>query len=662
MNKNTVSPFLNVTNYGYSKYDFLMSKDDNIGFNAENLTIVVLSFNRSDATIKLLKSIEKKVLSFRGKIIIADNGSVKSELNKINDYIKKSKLDIKIVCFDKNYGVAGGRNRIIDYVETDWIMNLDNDIYFISDPISTIQKTISLLGVRFLNIPLISEDKKTVFSNGGSLYVDYNFGEYTIGGGSMFEQISVKDVDELVPTLSTFLLGGASVLNKKEFIRCGMFDDNMFIGFEDIDFSITLFNEGMKIGNCPIFSLIHDHSINSDKASLEYEKTRFSHGILKESAEYFEKKNNFKVWNANIETWILQRQKDLKILDSNITNEIFSNDMPKIALIVDVKNWCFWNISCRIKEHLGKYYKIDIIPLEELNNNIIKALLFTKEYDLTHIFWRGHLSLIESQKDYIETCGLSYEGFLDLYIKNHNITTAVYDHLYLDDLNFTNSVLTKCKSYYVSSKKLKGIYDENKEILLKPQMVVTDGVDLDHFQPQHLERFKKHKKLVIGWVGNSAWSKEIEDFKGFNTIIKPALDELIKEGYPIECDFADRQEKMIPYEKMPDYYAKIDVCLCASKCEGTPNPVLESMACGVPIITTDVGIVMDAFGKRQQNFVIARDKELFKKKIIELVNNRSLLDELSKENLQQIKKWDWKIIMKNFKSFFDLNLKNDKNN
>ena len=274
MEEYNLSNAIDSIKYGFSKYDFLLSHD-NIGKNGENLSIVILSCNRSLSTIKLLDSIKNNMNNFAGKIVIADNCSTKSELNNLKKYLKSFKFDVNLICFDKNYGVAGGRNKIINYVTTDWIFNLDNDIYFIDNPLSCIQDTISLLGVKFLNIPLLSEDKKTIFSNGGSLFVNYNENCATIGGGSMFVQSQINKDCQLKPSLSTFLLGGASVLNKNTFIECGMFDDNMFVGFEDIDFSITIFEKGLKIGNCPTLSLVHNHTISVDAHSLEYEKTHW---------------------------------------------------------------------------------------------------------------------------------------------------------------------------------------------------------------------------------------------------------------------------------------------------------------------------------------------------------------------------------------------------
>lgn len=115
---------------------------------------------------------------------------------------------------------------------------------------------------------------------------------------------------------------------------------------------------------------------------------------------------------------------------------------------------------------------------------------------------------------------------------------------------------------------------------------------------------------------------------------------------------------MIPHEKMPEYYNSIDVYICASKTEGTPAPVLEAMACGIPIISTDVGIVPEAFGEKQKEFIMEeRTKECLKSKMKKLIENKEYFEELSKENLEQIKKWDWKIISLQYKEFFDENLK-----
>lgn len=339
----------------------------------------------------------------------------------------------------------------------------------------------------------------------------------------------------------------------------------------------------------------------------------------------------------------------------------------KIAIVYDIDGWAFCNIATQIKKHLSNDFEIDIFPVAVFDDNIAKLVLLAEKYDLVHCLWRGLLSCLDYKfiREYIYNMGISFEEFMDKYFSKTNITTSVYDHKFLDEESFetTKSFAKYAKNYTVSSTILQDIYN-NLDIEKKPMAVVSDGVDLEKFKPQNLERFKlenlEKRKIQIGWVGNSEFtdSNGDSDLKGVRKIIKPALEELIKEGYPIELNFADRKEKYIPHEKMPDYYNTIDIYVCASKNEGTPNPVLEAMASGVPIVSTNVGIVRDAFGEKQKEFILkGRTKEELKNKLTTILKEKEKLEQLSKENIEQIKQWTWAKKCEQFKAFFEQNLK-----
>ena len=331
----------------------------------------------------------------------------------------------------------------------------------------------------------------------------------------------------------------------------------------------------------------------------------------------------------------------------------------KIALICDADDWCYANIARTIAFNLKYKYDFDIIPSQYLDDSLGKILLYLDDsYDLVHFFWRGKLLGFDyyDYTEYVYSLGLDPVEFRKEHFDNKIITTSVYDHLYLDDdIEFTKKLIANCDMYYVSSNKLKEIYD-NLDLDKYPVDVITDGIDLDKFYPINLDRFNniKDRKLVIGWVGNSSWESDKEDFKGVNTILNPVIDELIEEGYPIERYFADRQVRMIPHDKMVEYYSKIDLYVCTSKIEGTPNPVLESMACGIPIISTDVGIVKDAFGDIQKKYILEeRSKECLKNKLIYLLNNLDELNKMKDENLIRIKDWTWDKISVKMDKFFE---------
>ena len=105
---------------------------------------------------------------------------------------------------------------------------------------------------------------------------------------------------------------------------------------------------------------------------------------------------------------------------------------------------------------------------------------------------------------------------------------------------------------------------------------------------------------------------------------------------------------------MPRYYSELDLLICASEHEGTPNPVLEAMACGVPVISTDVGIVAEAFGPEQMRFLIPeRSSEALASSIRHLCDNRDVLKALSMENLKSIRTWAWQDQVPKWRALFE---------
>ena len=333
----------------------------------------------------------------------------------------------------------------------------------------------------------------------------------------------------------------------------------------------------------------------------------------------------------------------------------------KIALIIDTEGWAFDNVAKQIKKHLTEY-DIDIIPGRLIEGNMLRLFLFCEDYDLIHFLWRGYLSLINRQemKTYSEEyLGINFEEFKTKYIYNKKISFSVCDHLYLEGEEKwrTEEIFKFADSYTVTSKKIFEIYSEFDK---KPKMIINDGVDLTKYKPINLERFKNIDKVTVGWVGNSKFKDSYgnDDLKGVEGIIKPAIAELQQEGYNIELNLADRNIKMISQEEMPNFYNSIDLYVCASKTEGTPLTLVEAMAMGIPIISTDVGIVSEVLGEKGKKYILEeRTKDCLKNKIKEMIKNKQDFEEISKENLIQVKNNDWGNICLKYKEFFETNLK-----
>lgn len=330
---------------------------------------------------------------------------------------------------------------------------------------------------------------------------------------------------------------------------------------------------------------------------------------------------------------------------------------PRIALVVDRPDWAFGNIARNLVRHESGTYEFTVIPISYLGD-LPRAVLATKGHDLVHFFWRQDLRTLydTDYRQHIQSMFGDVQRFLAEYVHKVPATTAVYDHLFLEPgkVEARQSMYEQCAGYYVSSERLDHIY-RNLPDYPPPLAVLEDGVDLDLFSPRNTARLQETSRpLVVGWAGNSLWSTSKTDPKGFHSLLLPALEELRAEGLPIVGHFADRVRGLIPHHLMPEYYNSIDVYVCPSETEGTPNPVLESMACGLPVVSTDVGVVPQAFGPLQSEFILKeRSVPALKDALRRVMTDGDLRHELSRENLDSIQVWDWSLKTKGFVPFFD---------
>jgi len=129
----------------------------------------------------------------------------------------------------------------------------------------------------------------------------------------------------------------------------------------------------------------------------------------------------------------------------------------------------------------------------------------------------------------------------------------------------------------------------------------------------------KEKSAVIGFVG------ELREKKGMATLLsgyaqvaksRPASLLIVGEVREGEDKKAFDEFKItnpqlpitvtgaVPYKDMPAYYALMDVFVHPSLRDGMPNAVLEAMACGVPVVATPVGGVLDVVRDHENGMLI----------------------------------------------------------
>jgi len=99
-------------------------------------------------------------------------------------------------------------------------------------------------------------------------------------------------------------------------------------------------------------------------------------------------------------------------------------------------------------------------------------------------------------------------------------------------------------------------------------------------------------------------------------------------------------------------YSEADVFVYPSLYEGFGLPVLEAMACGCPVITSNVSSLPEVAGDAAI-LVDPRDPKAIARAIIAVLKDDELKRELSKRGIEQAKKFSWEKTAQDFLEVFD---------
>lgn len=261
------------------------------GEKGENMAISILAHNRAELTLRLLNSIQEFMPQYAGEVLIGDNGSDKEELYIIEKRLERMKFAWRIVKFDKHYPIPIGKNMLNRECKSDWIFQLDNDMYLTANPISKMNQDISQLGCSIWGLPYYNAQVGRVLNYGSNLeFVFDDMGHKKLTGLNDMQFCHEEETWE--PILCTYTSGGASLMRKDFFMAMSGYDENLFIN-EDVEFIYRVNMQGYKIGNIGIKCLVHDHKLLGSELGQRYEAIRFDEERIKASKKYLRQKYGF---------------------------------------------------------------------------------------------------------------------------------------------------------------------------------------------------------------------------------------------------------------------------------------------------------------------------------------------------------------------------------
>lgn len=168
--------------------------------------------------------------------------------------------------------------------------------------------------------------------------------------------------------------------------------------------------------------------------------------------------------------------------------------------------------------------------------------------------------------------------------------------------------------------------------------------DINTFYP---EQKKDYEKFIIGWAGSlTNHGKK----RGFDEFIKPICDELPN----VELKIQTKEDNFVTDDQqMREFYNSLDLYFAASRTESGPRTVLEAAACGIPVISTDIGLVPELIENEVDGFIVDRDYEVMKKKISWIINNREILPSIGNKIRKKMEdEFNWEKIVFQWTDFF----------
>jgi len=351
--------------------------------------------------------------------------------------------------------------------------------------------------------------------------------------------------------------------------------------------------------------------------------------------------------------------KNSKLIYSEEAVEKHFNNKIKVHFICDADDTFLynakfqWAVSRRFKE-LQRHYKFDLIHTDHPHMSDVLYKPEVPEVLTVHttIGWhlkgirQSHISFVQMEPSE------RYQVIL-------NIPLLAVEQFYLKKRNHIITVSNSMK------KELQRKYH------FQDIDVIYSGVEEDIFIPWTGKDFNILPQIKVPIV---LMSSRMTAAKGAYYLIK-AIPQILRENNQVHFVFAGSGlnqpwqsllEKegigskyysflgYLPYEQLPELYARSSIFVCPSLCENLPARVLEAMSCQVPAVATNIYGIPDAITDNQNGILVPpQDEKSLAVGIIQLLNNDSLRRKMG-ENARKtvMEKFTWNKIAQDTKAVY----------
>lgn len=217
-------------------------------------SVVILNWNGEKYLRQFLPILIKHTNIANVEIVVADNGSTDNSL----EILKKDFPTVKTLVFDKNYGYAGGYNKALELLTSDYFVLLNSDVEVTSgwlEPLLDYMQTND--EVAACQPKILAYQNRTLFEHAGASggFIDrYGF---PFCRGRIFDTVE-KDNAQYDEIEDIFWATGACMMVRSSlYKKVGGLDKEFFAHMEEIDLCWRFKSRGYRVCCIPQSTVFH---------------------------------------------------------------------------------------------------------------------------------------------------------------------------------------------------------------------------------------------------------------------------------------------------------------------------------------------------------------------------------------------------------------------
>jgi glycosyltransferase involved in cell wall biosynthesis len=325
-----------------------------------------------------------------------------------------------------------------------------------------------------------------------------------------------------------------------------------------------------------------------------------------------------------------------------------------------VKHPVGWNmITQNNQQHNPAYPFADYFWAWKSSHDMIFSILGAPipQADLYHAVSTGYAGLagvvakLRMRKPFMLTEHGLYHKEREIEIKRAAFVQGYQRDMWI---NVFNS-LSRLSYYYADLIITLFEYNRKKEVELgaaeEKTMIIPNGIDIEFFSQV---RRNIRPGFHIGLVGRVVPIKDIKTFIYVAKIVTMSIPDarfyaigpvdedpsyfedckLLVHSLQIEQNF-----EFVGKQDVRDYYSFLNVLMLTSIREAQPLVILEAFCCGVPVVSTKVGNVLELLDYDERFLAAPKDAEKLAQCVKYIYNNPKKVGELVEQNKQKVKKF-----------------------